>query len=204
MPTLRRFALLTGFLAFGAGPVVAQDCGVNLHPPAAGSWVQYTMSEGSMRLALLGEETKGGKKMMRLEMSVASREGAMIIQMLVPGYPYDAGAVEDVIIKPANAPAMRMNAQMMGMMRSRIPRDAVADACRNRTMTRVGEESVTVPAGTFRTVHYRDAESGNDVWVSESVPFGMVKSQLKNGGEIVLTGRGNDAKSQITETPMEM
>jgi hypothetical protein len=92
---------------------------------------------------------------------------------------------------------------MMSMMRGRMPRDQIAEACKNAKMTRVGEESITVPAGTFSTVHYRD-ESGNDVWVSESVPFGMVKNKLARGGEIVLSGRGTDAKSQITETPQEM
>lgn len=40
----------------------------------------------------------------------------------------------------------------------------------------VGNESVTVPAGTFDTVHWRNDKKNSDVWVSDKVsPFGMVK-----------------------------
>jgi hypothetical protein len=137
-------------------------------------------------------------------MTVSSREGPMIMQVLVPGYPYEMSSIEDVVIKPGNGPAMRLNAQMMGMMRGRMPKDAIAEACRNNKMARVGEESVTVPAGTFRTVHYRDSGSGNEVWVSESVPFGMVRTRLASGEEIVLKAKGAGATSQITEKPQEM
>lgn len=185
-------------------PVSAQDCAVGIKPPAAGSWAEYTTKDGSLRLALLGTESRGGKNLVRVEMSITSREGPMIMQVLVPGYPYDMSSIEDFVMKPGNRPAMRMNAQMLQMMTSRMPRDQIAEFCRNARLNRVGEESVTTPAGTFQTVHYRDAESGNDVWVSESIPFGLVRSKLKSGEEIVLTGRGSDAKSQITETPQEM
>ena len=107
-------------------------------------------------------------------------------------------------MKAGNRPAMRMSPQMLQMMTSRMPKDQIAEMCRNSRMTRVGAESVTVPAGTFPTVHYRDAESGMDVWVSESLPFGMVKTKMKTGEEIVLTSQGTGAKTQITETPQEM
>jgi hypothetical protein len=89
-------------------------------------------------------------------------------------------------------------------MRSRMPKDMMAEACSSQKMTRIGEESVTVPAGTFHTIHYRNTDSGNEVWVSTSIPFGMVKNHMARGGDIVLTGMGTDAKSQITETPQEM
>jgi hypothetical protein len=194
-------ALLTPQLQ---APVSAQDCAVGIKAPAAGSWAEYTTKDGNLRLAMLGTESRGGKNLVRVEMSITSREGPMIMQLLVPGYPYDMSSIEDFVMKPGNRPAMRMNAQMLQMMASRMPRDQVAEFCRNARLNRVGEESVTTPAGTFETVHYRDAESGNDVWVSESIPFGLVRSKLKSGEEILLTGRGSDAKSQITETPQEM
>jgi hypothetical protein len=185
-------------------PASAQDCAVGIKPPAAGSWAEYTTADGSMRLALLGSETRAGKSLVRVEMSMTSKEGPMIMQVLVPGYPYEMSSIEDFIIKAPGQPAMRMSAQMLQMMASRMPKDQIAEFCRNAQMTRVGDESITVPAGTFRTVHYRDATSGNDVWVSEDLPFGLVKSKLARGGEIVLTGKGTDARSQITETPQEM
>lgn len=185
-------------------PMAAQDCSVGIRPPAAGSWAEYTTKDGTMRLALLGTEKRGEKNLVRMEISMTSREGPMIMQMLVPGYPYELSTIEDFVLKGGNRPAMRMSPQMLQMMSSRMPKDQIAEFCRNARMTRVGAESVTVPAGTFPTVHYRDAESGNDVWVSESLPFGMVKTKLKNGEEIVLTGQGTGAKTQITETPQEM
>ena len=185
-------------------PIQAQDCAVGIRPPAAGSWSEYSTEEGSMRLALLGTETRAGKNLVRVEMSMVTKDGPMIMQVLVPGYPYEMSSIEDFIVKAAGRPAMRMNAQMLQMMASRMPKDQVAEFCNNARMTRVGEESITVPAGTFRTIHYRDTASGNDVWVSESIPFGLVKTRQARGGEIVLTSQGTDARSQITEEPQEM
>jgi hypothetical protein len=187
-----------------ASPSNAQDCNVVIKAPAAGSWAEYTSADGTMRLALLGTETRAGRNLVRMEMSMTSREGPMIMQMLVPGYPYEMNTIEDLVLKAGDRPAMRMNAQMLQMMASRMPRDQVAEFCRNAQMTRVGEESITVPAGTFPTIHFRDNSSNNDVWVSESIPFGLVKAKLARGGEMVLSARGNDATSRITETPQEM
>ena len=184
-------------------PAAAQACAA-LKTPAAGSWAEYQTENGNMRLALLGSEARAGKTFLRMEMSMTTKDGPAILQMLVPGYPYEMSAIEDLVMKAGNQPAMRMSAQMIGMMRSRMPKDAIAEACRSTRMTRVGEESVTVPAGTFPAVHYHDPESKNDVWVSESVPFGLIKVHPAGGADIVLTGKGTDAKSRITETPMEM
>src|SRR5439155_743231 len=66
----------------------------------------------------------------------------------------------------------------------------------------VGWESVTVPAGTFRALHVT-TEDGGEVWASREVPFGLVKTHGKQG-DLGLTGRGADAKSSITEKPLEM
>jgi len=40
--------------------------------------------------------------------------------------------------------------------------------------------------------------------VARDVLFGIVKVRPKDGGEMVLTGHGMDAKSSITEKPQEM
>jgi hypothetical protein len=189
-----------------AGPAQAQgrDCMVGIRTPAAGSYAEYAMGENRMRMAILGEETRAGKKLIRVEVSMTSKDGPMIMQMLVPGYPYEMNALEDLVIKAGNQPAMRMSGQMMDMMRSRMPKDAIAEACRNSKMVKVGVESITVPAGTFSTTHYRDESGGQDVWISEDLPFGLVRTKTSRGEEIVLIGRGSNARSQITETPQEM
>jgi hypothetical protein len=194
-------AVLLG-VATAASPAAAQCPHLNV--PSAGSWASYHSDDGTMRMAILGNETRDGKSMLRMELSRTSKDGPMIMQLLVPGYPYEMTDIHDLVMKAQGRPAMRMNDQMLAMMRSRMPKDVMAEACSAQNMTRVGEESVTVPAGTFQTTHYRNAESGNDVWLSTAVPFGLVKNHSGNGGDIVLTGTGTDAKSQITETPQEM
>jgi hypothetical protein len=66
----------------------------------------------------------------------------------------------------------------------------------------VGWESVTVPAGTFRALHVTTDDAG-EVWATRDVPFGLVKLHGKQG-DLVLAARGTDAKSSITEKPLEM
>jgi hypothetical protein len=53
------------------------------------------------------------------------------------------------------------------------------------------------------TRHYRDDKHAADVWITQNLPFGMVKSVGKDY-EMVLTGHGRGAKSRITEVPTEM
>src|SRR2546426_744789 len=62
--------------------------------------------------------------------------------------------------------------------------------------------SVPGPAGTFRALHVT-TDDGGEVWASRDIPFGLVKTHGKQG-DLALTGRGADAKSSITETPLEM
>lgn len=61
-----------------------------------------------------------------------------------------------------------------------------------------------MPAGTIRALHLRDTESGGDAWFAPQVPFGTVKVVTKDGFVMELVASGHDAKSSITETPVEM
>ena len=66
----------------------------------------------------------------------------------------------------------------------------------------VGSESVTTPAGTFSTMHYRMKDGSGDVWVAEKAgPYGMVKFQGKDSS-MVLTKIIPDAQDKITGTPV--
>ena len=67
----------------------------------------------------------------------------------------------------------------------------------------MGEESVTVPAGTFKTYHFHNSKYNSDSWISPSVPFAMVRATGKNH-DIALTATGAGATSSITETPQDM
>ena len=88
------------------------------------------------------------------------------------------------------------------------PRGGTRSGSRTRSASRcsgahvVGWESVTVPAGTFRALHVTTDDEG-EVWASRDVPFGLVKLRGKQG-DLVLSARGTDAKSSITEKPLDM
>jgi hypothetical protein len=186
-----------------AAPLAGQaKCAEAMKTPPVGGWAEYQMKEGTMRMALLGEEQHDGKAMHRLELSIRGKNEA-IMQVVVPGWPYQPDGVYEMVFKAGGQPAMKVSGQMMSMMRQnmKMPTNAVNEACER--MENLGSESVTVPAGTFRTTHYRDPKNGVDAWVDPALPFGLVKTVSKDG-EMLLVGTGTGAKSQITETPVEM
>lgn len=114
-------------------------------------------------------------------------------------------------MKSGDRPAMKMNARMMAMMRDRSaanPGATLRESCRH--MQLVGTERVTVPAGSYTTKHYRNAQDGSEVWIAADVPFALVKStaEAKESGRgpvsMTLAATGTGAKPSITETPQEM
>src|SRR6266513_2818053 len=76
----------------------------------------------------------------------------------------------------------------------------LADVCKVLGDAKPGQWASS--AGTFRALHVT-TDDGGEVWASRDVPFGLVKTHGKQG-DLALTGRGADAKSSITETPLEM
>jgi len=68
----------------------------------------------------------------------------------------------------------------------------------------VGWEQLTVPAGSFRALHIKDAAEQADAWLVPDVYFGLVRATLKDGSSMEMTGKGTGAKSSITETPQVM
>ena len=181
-PFLFALTALTA-LAVAASPLSAQGraCaarGAKL--PAAGAWAEYNTAEGTMRMLYLGKETAGE----RLELWTAGRRGAMVMQQ-------------------EGQPPMKMSAQMLGMMRSRMPSGSQVSEASCGRMIEVGKERITVPAGTYQTTHYRDSTGGIDVWVAASIPFGAVKV-VGRDHTAELTGSGTGATTKITGTPQEM
>ncbi len=205
--------LLTVLIApaplFAQGPGAACNA---LGNARIGHWVEYTIDMAGeqgptqIRQALVDKETVRGEEFLWFETRMPGPQGVAVIQMLVPAYPFEPTQVEVMIMQMGAAPPMRLPPQMMQAMRSQMgenPMNASADQCASAEI--VGWEEVTVPAGTFRALHLRptDDDSATDVWVSPDVPFGMVKVILggDDGGEVVLTGHGDDATSSIRERP---
>lgn len=211
--------MLTLLAMFLAAPLVAQDkeqlCNdLQKRPMRVGQWASYNWTGGraegnSMRMAIVGTEAVAGAPHYWYEMSIhdsnKGEKGKTIIQMLVPGLFYQTGGVRGMIMKSGDQAAMRMPEQMVSMMGKSMGQNVAADIARRcREMDLVGWEQVTVPAGTFRALHIKAAAEQTDAWVLPDLYFGLLKATMKDGSAMVLTGRGADAKSSITETPQMM
>lgn len=210
--------LIGAILAAGmATPLVAQNaCEAFLEAPAVGSWVEYDFQgngqAGRSRMAVVGSETRSGRKLTWYEMSFDAGGQSGIIKMLGEGGFYHAMSekkIEEMVVKGAGQPAMKFSGAMMERIRSQMnvgsdPASQFGQGCEDAE--RVGVESVTVPAGTFDAVRFRLTSGKNpgDAWIVEGMPFGMIKWTGSDGEAVELVGRGDDAVSEITETPMEM
>jgi hypothetical protein len=184
------------------------ECLKDLKWPAVGKWAEYTMvtdnKPGKIRYAVIGTEKREGVEMRWIEMKMTgeSKDKDLTYQMLMAGQPHEIGKAYEVIFKPGDKQAMKMSGMMMKMIRGQMEKNSMlSNLCEGVTL--VGEESISVPAGKFKAVHFHNSKHETDAWVSPSVPFVMVKSEgKKHKMELVQTGDG--AKSSITETPTEM
>jgi hypothetical protein len=194
-----------------AGGVSAQegnDCLKNLKWPGVGNWATYqsvlNQKPGVARYAVVGTENRNGAEMKWIEYKLVGGKSndTTVFQMLVPGGPNELGQVEEVVMKSGGRKAMKMTGMMMKMVRGQLEKNSfLNNMCEGVAL--VGEESVTVPAGTFKTYHFHNSKYNSDSWISPSVPFAMVKATGKDH-EIALTAVGTGATSSITETPQDM
>src|SRR3954462_15729904 len=162
--------------------VAAQnDCLKDFKMPKVGAWAEYTGTyqgkPSTMRYAVVGSESRHGKDLKWLEMRVEGDkpEKTMVYQMLTPGTPAEIGQVEEVVFKEGERPAMKMNSMMVGMMRGQMGKSSVlSNLCEG--VTTAGEETVEVPAGSFKTTKLHNSKYESDAWMSPKVPFYMVKT----------------------------
>lgn len=178
----------------------------------SGSYVTYELEGASptgqqiseMRFALVGQETGGSASGFWYEFRAMAEE-AIIVQMLVPGFPFDPADIQSMVLKSGDQPAMKVPSQMLGLVRSQIEQNDMAGFGKQCAESEVlGTETVSVPAGQFSSLHIRTKMGTGEVWISQDVPFGMVKARTDTGEEMVLTEYGYDAVSSITETPVEL
>jgi hypothetical protein len=185
------------------------DCLKEFRMPAVGSWAEYkgvfrTDQPTTWRYAVVGSETRGGKELKWLEFKSTGEKSDknMVYQMLTPGTPAEFGQVEEAVFKSGDKPAMKMNSMMLGMARGQLQKsNALSNLCEG--VEPAGEETVEVPAGSFKTTKLHNTKYESDAWVSTKVPFYMVKMKGKDY-DMELAGMGEGAKSSITETPQEM
>lgn len=208
---MRAHLLLLLLLLGTASAVSAQgsSCTAQIQIPAVGKWAEYNAvfkqkEPYIMRYAVIGEESRGGKALKWLELRTAGnkKDGDFVTQMLVPGSAAELGDVEEVVMKHGDKPAMKVDGRMLMMMREQMKKQSfLTDLCKDVTL--VGSETVTVPAGKFKSQHFRSAKYGSDSWLSSKVPFSMIK-MVGADHEMTLLRVGDGAESSITEEPRSM
>lgn len=175
-----------------------------------GQWASFdgtgSAGVGKLRLAVVGSEKSGDSTLYWFEVTFTGKDPGKsgVVQILTASLASGLESPRALIFKVGPQPAMRLSGEMAGMMGKQGRQNASAFDWAGRCGGAhvVGWESVTVPAGTFRALHMT-TDDGGEVWASRDVPFGLVKTHGKQG-DLALTGRGADAKSSITETPLEM
>lgn len=177
--------------------------------PVIGSGAQYQMTDRQGRThdwawAVVGKESVDGQDGYWLEMrTTAPQGGSMIMKQLlvIQGGTPD---IKRMIMQPPGRPPMEMPVSMMqmGMQHGQAPAGGP-----HGMGEVVGSETITVPAGTFETQHYRSTNNGAtaDVWASTKVsPYGMVKMTSSDGTSMVLEKVLEHQTSQITGEPQKM
>lgn len=215
MKTLRILCCAMAIALLAAGTASAQrgpmGGGMGMAPPefrgilnpTVGSGAAYqTEARGTkndMEITVVGKEEVGGKPGYWMEMAMNSPQagGQMYMKMLM-------------VVDGKNASVTRMIMQMAGQQPMEMPMQGMMGNMQQNTSTdvrdsaeRVGAESVTTPAGTFNTEHYRAKDGSWDAWLSAQVsPWGLVKSSTKDT-TMTVTKLITNATDKITGTPQQ-
>ena len=201
-----RGIILASALLMSASVAAAQGrCSDAVKAPGTGGWGEYLVvaprgeAPSTVRFAIVGREERGGGRMVRFETRVRGRGGGSVVtQVVVPGYPYENSALQEVVVQRGSEPGVRWGPSLLARARASSQSSLqrlISEACAGGAL--VGEEEITVPAGVFRTRHFRNAEAGSDIWVSEAVPFGIVKVTGPEGASMELLGQGADGRSSV-------
>jgi hypothetical protein len=164
----------------------------------AGGTYEVTKKDGTkttMEMAIVGKESVDGKDGYWFEVTIPGTElGTMIMKSLTVRNDQDMTSTR-MIMQMGDRPPMEMPSRMT-QNREKQPADI------RQMAEEVGPESVTTPAGTFATTHYKMKDGSGDVWVADKAgPFGMVKFIGKDNS-MVLVKVETDAKDKITGTPV--
>jgi hypothetical protein len=214
MPALRAVVvalLLYPSFAYAQSPGVpaGMPLVVDMQKIEVGSWAEYRMTMGSISLgsrwALVARDTRSNT------LELTSKGGPVAkpitLRLVLAADPTSEG-------KPSKPMVVQFgnDAPML------VPKDTPTQKFqRPDPKNLVGEEEVTVPAGTFKASHHREKNAMGtvDIWVNDTVfPLGIVKVVTspevdKNAPaamqvppaamELVSTGKG--AKPVITKKP---
>jgi len=160
--------------------------------PSAPITDQQGAPKQPLEMTVVGKESIEGREAYWLESARADpRSGSLgYAKMLMTK---DDFQPHRMIVQQPGQPAMEL--PMQAGMRERVQKH------KDEEMEKwhlVGSESITVPAGTFSSQHWKKDEGVGDVWVNDKIsPFGMVKS-ISSGETVVLVKVITEAKDHIT------
>ena len=187
-------ALAGAQMGMHAGPAMR-----GIFNPVVGSGGEYEMTTDKgktvMEISVVGKESVDGKDGYWFEMAIANASMDQMISKSLTVLDGQDTVVSRMIMQMGSRPPMEMPTQMYkanAQKQSADIRDRADD---------VGSETVTTPAGTFVTEHYKMKDGSGDAWVAPKAgPYGLVKFQGKDS-TMVLTKVITDAKDKITGTP---
>jgi hypothetical protein len=207
---MQSLTLACALLLVTASHLSAQgNCLEHIKLPEVGRWAEYKAVYNqkdpyTIRYAVIGSEAREGKTLQWVEMRMTGeqKDRNIIYQMLVPGSLTEMDQVQEIVFKPGDQPAMKMDGMMMNMIRGQLEKQSFYDKlCKGVSL--VGKERIKVPAGRFETLHFRSSEYAADTWLAPEIPFSLVKSVGKQY-QMELADQGDGAESSITEKPQEM
>ncbi len=215
--------LLLPVLIAGVLPAFADAPAVNAPPKffgefstTVGGWSEYAVTEteggkkSTMRNSVVGKEGDS------FWYEVAITEGGVrnIIKMSLKGDPNNPENIQRLIMKNGDQPAQEMPREfvVMGrrmatnMFQTRSGSTVVNQPNLNTEV--MGNEQVTVPAGTYSVTRNRIVDATGKVLArydfnKDVHPFGVVRSTTDNVS-MELLASGTDAVSLITEKPEMM
>lgn len=171
-----------------------------------GQWARFAVdapllkSRVENRYAIVGSE--GDHYWLEFEAAMPMGAGATVMKILIPGWPYQEGAVTRALMQlpqMAGMDAMPPMEMSPGSMQMDSLSGPIRMACED-IATGV-QETVTVEAGTFSAIRISLRQLGKDIWLSSSVPFGIVQLVDEHGDGVELIAYGSDAEPAITELP---
>ncbi len=184
-----------------------------LQNPTAGSGAEYLLTtkgkDMDMSVVILGKEDYQGTPgyWMELRMVNSDLGGEMVMKMLVVSSGAEQG-VKRMIMQRPGQPPMEMPTMMMGMMQQHQPPPVTTKGENGPSGAGelVGEESVSVPAGTFTCQHYRktDARGTTDLWITTQVtPWALAKMTGPDATMVLKKVLSNET-THITGEPQKL
>jgi hypothetical protein len=185
---------------FGFSAIKRPNIANIFHPVlGAGTVYEETSKDGkksTIEMSIVGSEMVGAQEGYWMEVGhgAGGAEQVTYGKMLVT--PGDFVFHKMIFLMPGSTQPMEMDVDSTKSHRDSMDKNL-------EKWHAVGNESVTVPAGTFSCEHWTKDEGKGDVWVSSKVsPMGMVK-MVDDHDTMVLTKVISDAKSHITGTPVK-